>query len=826
MNNFLPVLSQEQFKQLPEIVQMDFTLNYEKLSRFVVQNDLCKRYIENERAILTDKEIRWLALIVKERTLLITSQVSPLYRNVNPEILLLGNSLFEKISNQLTINNSKLESHVKLIKKKPQSSTASVKIIRNRITELDFKSFLISSNSPEQGVCQLADSNLEKQVIRDSQKAKNQTLPLKKRKLDLEPNPISKKYTAQTEGLESLQTKTNTNNKKDEVYLNPLPTKYNSINWADFGCSDEETPEVISDIEESIENLSPTEKLNIPNFNLQTSDTGMVTPEFYSEEETSDINHILTPRSSAEKETPNLISMVEGPDFISTNTNEVPRHAIIFDESLIVTAAQYSKNNAQSSDNSVKKQDVGILYNRAKKDLVIIHKTFQKESRLLDQFIYDTNYYSFKPEEKAIKSLQEIFQQGRASTYYFSKSSMEMSLKAVRIELEFINVYLLNELMFNDQIAILEKCKDACSTILSSKTEKSENFKNEARDLNDSIKNNYLPITHFNFAVYNFKKINNKVLVAIENESLASFDELITDLEKSVTYLQNAYKLLKNSKHDAELSIIVNFLAKSYEDLADFKNKKVDLMLEQNQNDDSLLNLLKEIKSNYHESYSYINDQQVWLSILYTQHRLIEAYTDNKNNINYVKEGLNETINLVDGLIKKGLSESEALSTNLELLYYMLYACSKASSLTNPASNEFQQTALNFMKLHIDNIRAIDSTCDLEDLSTEIIDFLVQLKLINKEVEWSLQAAINKACIFSQNDNSTSNIDSIVYVKKISTPKKTEKTTFTINYKESANLQNNQKESQVSGRRSEFFQSAKPQQTPQSDLNSDKSFRS
>ncbi len=819
MNNFLPLFSLEQFKQLPEVVQLDFTLNYKKLSGFVVQSDLCKRYNENELAVLTEEEIKWLTLIIKERTLSITSKIPPLYNNVNPETLLLGNTLFEKISNQLIINSESLsvnqfkhptlENYAQLTEvnasqetKKPQTKTGRVQIIRNRIKDLDFKT-----------------------------------------------NSISKKSTSQAVRLQSPQTKTNT--KKDEVFFNPLPTKHNFINSSNSCYSEEETPEVISEIEENIENISHTEKLINSNSDLQNSNSGIVTPEVISEEESldflSDIEETLannTPaktfmnegsnlknfdagslKSSDEKKGPDLFSVVKEPCLTSTSNNpKFPREAIIFDESLIITATPFTKTkvkptNGESSVNTLNKQNIESYCNRVKKDLGIIHKNFQKESGLEDQFIYDTNSYSFKAEENAIKSLQKIYPRGRASTYYFSQSSMAKSLKGVVIELEFFNAYLIDESMYKDQIAILEKCQEACSTILTSDIQKSEHLKDEARDLNDSIKKYYLPITHFNFAVYNFKKINNKVLVANKNELLANLDELIGDLEKSITYLKNASNLLKNSKREAELNIIINFLAKSYEDLADFKSNKVDLMLKQNQNDDSLLNLLKEIKINYQESNSLINDHLIWLSILYSQHKLIEAYTDNKNK-DLVKEGLNETINLMDGLIKKGLSASEEPSTNLELLYYMMYACSKAYSLTNPASNEFQQKALKFIKLHIELITTIDSDCDQENLSAEIINSLVQLKLINEDVRWDLHSAINEAC-FSQNDNQTADI-SISYVKKVSENK--EKTTLTIKYKDLANSHNNKKELPDSGSRSGFFQRAKSQPNSQSDLNSTKSF--
>ncbi|MBA3537762.1 MAG: hypothetical protein H0T84_14330 [Tatlockia sp.] len=818
-------------------------MNYKKLSQFVVQRDLCKRYSENERAVLTDEEISWLTLTIQERTLAITNQTFPLYKDINSETLLLGNTLFENISNQLTMNslalglsqldNPKIEEQVQSIevndrheaKNKPQIKTGPIKIIRNRIKDLGLQSFqtianpkkddepaisLSSTNSEHLYLSPLADSNSEHQTETDSHETINQLqnnqyplnkvyIPLKKRNFNLEPNQITKKQlpinTLPPKEVyiplkkRKLDLKPNTNIKKEEEYFNPLPTKNNDINMA-YGYSDEETPDFISEVEEIPANNPGTETFIYQGLNLETFDKESLTPESAYEKKTQDSDSLL----------------VEHPTF----TNEVPRQAIICDESLVV-------NLEQHSDNTVKKQDIDSFYNRAKKKLRIIHNNFQQESRQLDQFLYDTNYYSFESEKKAINSIQKILApHGRASTYYFKKSSMENSLEGVRTELEFINVYLIDETLFNDEITLLEKCREACTTILLSKTSRSENFKTEAKDLKDSIINYYLPITHFNFAVYNFKKINNEVLVALKNESLPGLDQLITDLEKSVTVLKNAFRLLKTSKHkvDVELNTIINFLAKSYEDLADFKSRKVDLMLEKNQNADSLLNLLKEIKSNYYESHSYVNDQLVWLSILYAQHRLIETYAD---NINFVKEGLNETINLIDELIKKGLSASEESSTHLEILYYLLYACSKADSLTNPASDEFKQKALGFMKLHLDPINRIDSDCDPENLSADIIEFLVQLKLIDKGLEWNLQSAIKQACIFSQNDNQTSNINSIVYVK--------ETTILTINYKDSANLPTNKQEFQGSGSRSGFFQRAKSQQSSQSDLNSDKGFR-
>ncbi|MBA2709609.1 MAG: hypothetical protein H0U57_03330 [Tatlockia sp.] len=877
MNNFLPLLVQEQFNQLPEIVRKDFTSNYEKFSRFIVHCDLCERYSENAQAVLTNEEVECLASIIKERALLITKQLSP-FQDVNPDSLLLGNTFIEKISNYLTIysksmgenpiKNPKPENSVsvnktdcKEVRMNPKLNKGPVKIIRNRIRDLNIQpdsnltkgaaglgslshqtktqtknnedkiSSSISHNFELLSLRKLAHSHSKQQAqVGDRQKNKNysqldpfffnEELPLKKRKLNVQLNSTSKKSFVDVLGLAK-------------------PTLQNSVKLADFGYSDEETPEVISDIEETIENILPNQNSINTVSNLNQFDTGIVTPEFISEEESFDIeefqtnntytNHSLnrpdldfgipTPEIHLEKITPISVTVDKEPSFtLPFDDNEVPRQAIIFDESLIITAAMFSK-----------KEDIKSAYNRAKKELRIIHNTFQNESAQLEQYLYDTNHYSFKPEEKAIKSLKKISSlQRQVSLYNFGKGSMEMSLKAVRTELEFINLYLINEYEFKDEIAKLVKCRQACTAILSSKIPKSENFKSEARDLNDSLINYYLPITHFNFAVYNFKEINNKVLVASEDDSFESLDELIGDLEKSVTHLKNAYNLLKKTKQEAELKIVVNFLAKSYEDLADFRSKKVDLMLEQNQNDDSLLNLLKEIKSNYQESYSYINDNEIWLSIFYTQHRLIEAYTDNKYkefNTNYLNLGLVETSNMVDELIKKGLSTIEESSTQLELLYYLLYACSKAYCLTNCASKEFQKKALNFIKVHIDHISKIDNTCDMGNLSTEIIDSLVQLNLINKAEKWTLQSAINEVCGISKIDNQPSNIDSIVYIKEISTPEKKKKTTLTINYKDSVNLHNNQKEFKNSDSRNAFFHRDKPQQGTQTNLNCDTGFR-
>ncbi len=733
MSNFLPLFSQEQFKQLRENIRIDFFLSYQTVGRFIVQRDLSERYNLNKRAILTDEEINCLALLVKERTELIKNQSFPFYKNEDPEKLLLGNALFEKIAEQLA--NSSQEA-----KQKIRNNSRPVQIKRNRITPLNLKE----------------DLDLEPKAT-------------KKRKSDLEPRLITKKSTAQFSQIKT------TKPKNDEVHLH----------------SDEETPDLNSDIEVILENISSEENSINPDFNLQEFDP-LQTPEF-----------------SAEKETP---SVLKEPEITSTfENNKEFREAIIYDESLIVTAEIFS-------DNTFNKQKLESFYNRAKKQLGKIQSAFKKESTQLDQFIYDTNHYSFNPEEKAINSFQEILLlQAPVSAYYFSKSSRELTLQAIRTELLFVHSYLINEDLFKKQIALLEKCSQACTTILFSKKEKSEKFKDEANDLNASIKNYYLPTTHFNFAVYNFKKINNKVLVACEDESEADLGELIIDLENSIKRLKDAYQLLKNAKYKGEPNIIINFLAKSYEDLADFKGKKVDLMLEKNLNDDSILNLLKEIKSDYHDSHSYISNQEIWLSILYAQHRLIEAYTANGN---YFNESLDETIGLIDLLTEKGLSASEELFTNLEILYYLLYACSKAYGLTNPDAKEFPQKALNFMQLYIDHIVNFGNTFDQEYLSAEIINSLIQLKLISKGGKWTLQSAINKACSSSQNDNHNSNIESIVYSKKITTPEKTSEMTVIIRYKNAENLRK-----KLQNCSSTFFQKAESEQDQQSDSKCDKNFQ-
>ncbi|MBA2657879.1 MAG: hypothetical protein H0U70_12995 [Tatlockia sp.] len=679
MNKFLPIFSQEQFKQLPDLVQADFSSLYIKLSQFFVQNKLCERYSENERAILTDEEIESLAAIVKERALALASQI----KNVNPENLLLGNTLFEEISALLITDTGPGVRNPTTNDK--HHSTYSINKVYVPLKHRNFKSQAQVINQPTKNESPITGPFLNRVFT-----------PLKNRDFNLEPQPISKKSNAQAEALQ-------------------LPLT--AIKFTK---------------EEKFPVLVPLEPLNLE----------------------------------------------------------------------------------QPLDQFFNKQNLESDYNRAKKELAAVHKTFQVDLKQLNQAIYDTNYYSFKPEEKAIKALEKIFRyHSQVSEYLFSRSSMEITLKAVRTEIEFVNPYLINESLFNEQIVALEKCKEACRSILLSKSQKSGKFKIEAKDLIDSIKNYLLPTSYFNFAVYNFKTINNQVLVAIENESLANLDEWISNLEKSINHLKNSSDLLKNSKYVDEFIIITNFLAKSYEDLADLKSKKVDLMLEQNHSEESLFTLLKEIKANYHESNSYISDQQVWLSILYTQHRLIEAFTKKNNRV----EGLKEINNLMDEILKKGLATNEESSTTLEILYYMLYACSKASSLSNTSSIDFQQKALNFMSQYKAQITKIDFTCDLENLSAEIIAYLVQLKLLPKGGEWNLQSAINGVYNFSQQDNQTSGIDSIVYVK--------EKTTVIINYKDSANTHNNQNEFMSKGIRSGFFQKQESQQNSQSDLNKDRGFQ-
>jgi hypothetical protein len=669
-------------KHFPQDLRNNFYILIKDLEGFIETKQLTARIFHDVNAKFTTMEKTWLESYLEKREMLI--QNSFLQSHLNPANLLcmdLAKALANdhKIeSNQFLTSNKPVAKKIKTTFKWHENNFDKINTKNNKIINQNTNFKFSNPDSPNQNHFTVSEKS-----TKNNKQTRNEMHPLldgyspKKRKIDFYSDETQKKTPEQPE----FQARIN------QPVSAGIPIEACIINESSI----------------EIENTNHTENF-IRHKNLD--DLCAVIDEFIEKEEITFTNELVIEVKN------------------NKESNQFS-HA----KSLVPNSNLTLRSNKIKSE-----REIENIYKKAIRELKKIKDRYKMETK---EIFFD-NSYSFNAEKNALNSLNSIkFLYEEVIAYYFNEDLYDSSLQAVKISLEFMNEYPINEEIFKNELLQLEKCSTVCNAIINNNDPNIIYLKVEAKDLNDSINNYYIPATYCNFAIFSYKSLSNKVLNILKNECIDDADKLINAINNNIDFLTKAQYFFKSSKSNSEFIIINEALSKSYEYIADIQFKVADLKFEQSDVSDVLIILLKQIKDNYHRSFTYLNNGQVGLSILYCQQKLIEIYIDT----NKADKGLLEIDNLIQ-FAKNELSTNKDLSFKLEIISYILYAYSKAFYLTS--SKDHQQNALNYLFSNKEFlIKSV--TNHLEDFPKEIIKFLINLNIISKNTEWTMQSAIEVA---------------------------------------------------------------------------------